>query len=101
MTGSIAGSLSADHLIHAVVPVESEPAAALTAGIGRLDAAIALTDAVRLRLPWFPPPAQQQTLPELVQAARRLLREDRARVDAAELGARRAVLDGVLRGLTP
>ncbi len=99
--GGGATALSAAHLIRAVVPTADPPETSLRLGVRRIDAAIALSDAVRLRLPLFPPPARQETLPELVQAARRRLREDRARVDAQALGARRAVLDSVLRGLAP
>ena len=77
------------------------PDAALRLSLERVDVAIELSDAIRLRLPFFPPPAQQETLAELVQAARRRLREDRVRVEAEELGARRVVLDGVLRRLVP
>jgi hypothetical protein len=94
-------TLSAAHLIRAVVPIATAPEPALRRSLERVDTAITVSDAIRLRLPWFPPPERQETLPELVQAARRRLREDRVRVDAAELGARRAVLDSVLRGLAP
>lgn len=101
MTNGTAAELSAAHLVRAVVPTTVAPDAALRVSLGRVDAALELSDAVRLRLPFFPAPVQQETLAELVQAARRRLREDRVRVEAEELGARRVVLDGVLRGLVP
>jgi hypothetical protein len=101
MPNGTSAELSAAHLIRAVVPTGVSPEAALRLSLERVDVAIELSDAVRLRLPLFPPPAQQETLAELVQAARRRLREDRVRVEAEELGARRVVLDGVLRGLVP
>jgi hypothetical protein len=101
MPNGTSAELSAAHLIRAVVPTAVSPEAALRLSLERVDVAIELSDAVRLRLPLFPPPAQQETLAELVQAARRRLREDRVRVEAEELGARRVVLDGVLRGLVP
>lgn len=101
MTGPTTAALSAAQLIRAVVPTAAAPEPALRLSLQRVDTAIALSDAVRLRLPWFPPPVRQETLAELVQAARRRLREDRVRVEASELGGRRLVLDGVLRGLAP
>jgi hypothetical protein len=96
-----ATALSAAHLVRAVVPTSTAPQVALQTSLARVDAALVLSDAIRLRLPWFPPPPRQETLPELVQAARRRLREDRVRVEADELGARRTVLAGVLTRLTP
>jgi hypothetical protein len=101
MTDPATAALSAAHLIRAVVPTATAPEPALRLSLERVDAAITLSDAVRLRLPFFPPPVRQETLAELVQAARRRLREDRVRVEASELGARRVVLDSVLRGLVP
>ncbi len=95
-------AVSAAHLVHAVVPAgTAEPVLSLDRARGRVDTLITLTDAVRGRLPLLPVPPRQETLPELVQVARRRLREDRARVTAEELGARRLVLDRVIEGLTP
>ena len=96
-----ATALSAAHLGAAVVPVDVAPDVALSRALVRLDEALAVTEAIRVRLPWLPPPAAPQTLAELVQAARRRLREDRVRVQADELTARRTVLTGVRAELTP
>lgn len=101
MTGPTTTAVSTAQLIRAVVPTGTAPVPALALSLQRVDTAIALSEAIRVRLPWFPPPEHQETLADLVQAARRRLREERVRVQAAELGARRVVLDGVLRGLTP
>jgi hypothetical protein len=94
-------AVSAAHLIRAVVPTAVAPEPALRRSLGRIDAALVVSEAVQLRLPWFPPPERQETLAELVQAARRRLREDRVRTEASEFGARRVVVDAVLRGLAP
>jgi hypothetical protein len=103
MSDPTAGTvLSAAHLARAVLPVGAGPPEdALRLELARVTAAVELGDAVRARLTRFPPPPRSETLPELVQAARRRLREDRVRVDAEELGSRRLVLDRVLAELTP
>ena len=93
--------LSAAHLSAAVVPVGELPDLALTRAVRRVDEALLVSDALRGRLPWLPPPPAQQTLGELVQVARRRLREDRVRVQSDELGARRSILTDVRAGLTP
>lgn len=93
--------LSAAHLITAVVPTAVAPEEALRVSLGRVGSALAVTDAIRVRFPWLPPPAAQETLPELVQAARRRLREDRGRLSSTELTARRGVLDRLLEELVP
>jgi hypothetical protein len=95
-------ALSAAHLSWAVVPLTTEsPQRALRLARDRIDLALQLSDANRVRLPWFPLPPRTETLAELVQAARRRLQEDRSRVDVEELGARRLVVDRVLRELEP
>jgi hypothetical protein len=94
-------TLSAAHLSAAVVPISESPDLALTRAVHRVDQALLLSDALRGRLPWLPPPAAQETLGELVQVARRRLREDRVRVQSDELGARRTILTGVRAELTP
>ena len=96
-----ATALSAAHLRAAVVPIAEAPDVALSRALGRLDDALLVNDAIRVRLPWLPPPVARQTLGELVQAARRRLHEDRARVQADELTARRTVLTGVRAELAP
>jgi hypothetical protein len=100
-------SLSAAHLVHAVVPAalpgdtEADPVPVLTAGVDRVDALLRITDAWRVRLPQLPDPPERVTLGDVVQAARRRLRGERLRVDEAELSARRFVLDRVRTDLLP
>ena len=93
--------LSSEHLTRAVVSTQSSPEVQLTLSRDRVDAMLALNDALRVRLDWFTLPARQETLSELVQAARRRLRQDRGRVDIDELNARRSVLHAVIMELTP
>jgi len=97
-------SLTADHLIHAVVPAapdepSGDPLPTFVAGIDRIDALLRLADAARIRLTVLPDPPQQQSLAELVQAARHRLRGERVRLDTDELAARRFVLDRVREGI--
>lgn len=67
----------------------------------RLHTRLELVDAWRLRFPLLPPPPRRQTLAELVQEARRRLREERASADAAELGERIALVTQLRAGLLP
>lgn len=96
-------SLTAGHLAHAVVPVafddQSDPVPVLVAGLDRVDRLLRIADGARVRLAVLPDPPQQQSLAELVQAARRRLRGQRIRLDTDELAARRFVLDRVREGL--
>jgi hypothetical protein len=95
-------ALTAQHLLHAVVPVTgADPRVPLQANLARIDTLLVLTDAWKSRLPFLPPPPQQQSLQELVQAARRRLRDDHVRTDTEELGARRFVVQRVIQELTP
>jgi len=99
-------SLTAAHLIHALVPAApgeqaGDPRPHLTLGIERIDSLLVLTDAWKGRLPTLPEPPQPQTLQQLVQAARRRVRADRVRVDTEDLEARRFVLERVRDGLQP
>jgi hypothetical protein len=99
-------TLTAAHMIHALAPAtpdeaHGDPRPYLRLGIDRIDSLLEITDAWRNRLPTLPEPPQRQTLSELVQAARRRMREDRMRVDVEELGARRFVLQRVHEELQP
>jgi len=67
----------------------------------RLRTRLELVDAWRLRFPLLPPPPQRQSLAELVQEARRRLREDRAEADAVELRERIAVVDRIRLQVLP
>lgn len=67
----------------------------------RLRSRLDLVDAWRLRFPLLPPPPQRQSLPELVQEARRRLREDRAEADAVELRERLVLVDRLRAGIQP
>jgi hypothetical protein len=97
-------NLTAGHLFHAVVPAApdvtaGDPLPTLAAGIDRIDALLRIADAQGIRIVALPDPPQQQTLAELVQAARRRLRGERVRLASEELGARRFVLDRVREGI--
>jgi hypothetical protein len=97
-------SLTAGHLIHAVVPAApdastGDPLPTLVAGIDRIDALLRIADGQRIRIAILPDPPQRQSLAELVQAARHRLRNERVRLDTDELGARRFVLDRVREGI--
>lgn len=99
-------TLTAAHLIHALPPAtpdepSGDPRPHLRLGIDRVDALLEIADAWRNRLPTLPEPPRRQTLAELVQAARRRMREDRLRVDVEELDARRFVLQRVHQELQP
>ncbi|MGS2617470.1 hypothetical protein ACVCAH_23530 [Micromonospora sp. LZ34] len=100
-------SLTAGHLAHAVVPparddeadTAHDPVPILVASLDRVDTLLRIADGARVRLTILPEPPQQQSLAELVQAARRRLRGERVRLDTDELAARRFVLDRVREGL--
>lgn len=99
-------ALTAAHLVHALAPATPEPDAGdprahLQLGIARVDALVEIADAWRLRFPLLPEPPARETLAELVQAARRRLRDDRVRADLDELDARRFVLTSVHAELQP
>lgn len=71
---------------------------AVAAGLrGHLD----LVEAWRQWLPTLPEPAARQSLQELVQAARRALRDERSRLDLVELTDRLALVDRIRAGLQP
>jgi hypothetical protein len=67
----------------------------------RIRARVDLLDAWRLRFPLLPPPPRRESLQELVQEARRRLREDRATADAAELAERLTLVGGLREALLP
>lgn len=100
-------ALTAEHLVHALVPAApagaagAEPVVHVELAIDRVDLLAGVAGAWRDRLPRLPDPPRRETLDELVQAARRRLRADRARLDLEELDARRFVLQRVRDGLVP
>jgi hypothetical protein len=98
-------SLTADHLVTALVPATpdeatGDPRPHLQLGIDRVDTIASIVAAWRDKLVLLPEPPRRQTLHELVQAARRRLRDDRVRLDVEELDDRRFVLQRVLEELS-
>ncbi len=97
-------SLTAAHLVNALVPATpdeatGDPRPHLQASIDRVDAIAGIVGAWRDKLVLLPEPPRRETLHELVQAARRRLRDDRVRIDVEELDARRFVLQRVIEEL--
>jgi hypothetical protein len=82
-----------------MVSTTANPESELALSAERIEAIESLHTLLRLRVELTPPPEQHETLAELVQAARRKLREDSGRIAADELIARKSVLTGVLREL--
>jgi len=106
MSNDAPANLKTSHLLFALAPEQSadDPVELqlhydrMLAGIaGKLDLADLLNDRIR-EMPERPEPA---TLGELIQAARKRLRQDRLQADVDELRARRFVLTKVRGALVP
>ena len=97
-------SVTAAHLFRAVLP-DDDPAKPLDVKlhyartIERVDGALKIAELWSGRFRLEPEPEQPQTLQELVQTARRRLRNDRVTVDTAELQLRRTLLTQIKDGL--
>jgi hypothetical protein len=93
------------HLAIAVPPEQGEEQTALDLRphyelrVATIDRRLELSEHWRDRIRLRPVPPRPASLAELVEAARRRLREDRLRDDRNELTARRFVLDRVIGGL--
>jgi hypothetical protein len=107
MSNGVPDNLKASHLRIAVAPeqIEGQAAAEMrahyTAGIAAVDRSLLISERWRERVILRPLPPQPQSLAELVDTARRRLREDRLRDDRDELQARRFVLQRVAEVLGP
>ena len=93
--------LTAGHLVQALLPDdrETEPVdtvAHYTQVLTRLDGQLSIAELWKGRFEILPVPPAPQTLQELVQVARRRLRDDRLRADTEELEARRWVVERVI-----
>lgn len=99
-------SLSAAQLFRATLP-DDDPDRPVDAvqfyarGIETVDGALKIAELWAGRFRLEPDPPQPQTLQDLVQAARRRLRNDRVTVDTGELQLRRTLLQQVRDGLLP
>lgn len=98
--------LFAERLVHVLPP--AAPSAAQSNALAhydvlaeRLRGRLDLVDAWRLRLPLLPEPPRRESLADLVQEARRRLREDRSQADLAELRERLTLVDQLRAGLAP
>jgi hypothetical protein len=67
----------------------------------RLRSRLDLLEAWRLRFPLLPEPPARESLQDLVQEARRRLREERSSADDVELRARLDLVDRLREGLLP
>jgi len=107
MSNGIPQNLDPAHLWIAVPPEQAEDVAPVALRphyeqrIAEIDERLLLTERWRDRIRIRPVPAQPASLQELIEAARRRLREDRLRDDRDELNARRFVLTRVLQALQP
>lgn len=102
MSNGIPQSLTAMHLVHALLP--DDQAGQVTKArmnyeqvVARLDGQLRIAELWRTRITVFPPAEEPQTLQELVQAARFRLRNDRLREDTDELQARKWVASRILQ----
>jgi hypothetical protein len=107
MSNGAPTNLKPSHLLIAIAPeqLEGQPSIDLSShfekGMEHIDHRLQLSERWRERIRIRPVPPQPKTLAELVEAARRRLREDRLRDDRDELTARRYVLDRVITALRP
>jgi hypothetical protein len=90
----------ADRLAQLAPPANAEGSPALLRAhydllARRLGGQLDLIDAWRQRLPRLPEPPARQSLQELVQAARRAVREERSRADLTELQLRLGLVDRI------
>ena len=97
-------NLTAAHLFRATLPDDPpdrviDAKVHYTRAIERVDGAVRLSEHWAGRFRLEPEPEQPQTLQELVQAARRRLRNDRVTIDTTELQIRRDLLQVVRDGL--
>lgn len=101
MSNGIPENLQLKHLLFAAAPEQKAGQTAVslqshyTKRIEAIDQRLVLTEHWRDRIVIRPIPPQPKTLAELVETARRRLREDRLRDDRDELQARRFVLQKV------
>jgi hypothetical protein len=107
MSNGLPKNLQFTHLRIAAPPEQLEGQTSVemlghyTRSIEAIDRRLLLIDRWRERVVIRPAPPQPKSLAELVESARRRLREDRLRDDRDELQARRFVLERVSKVLQP